>query len=307
MSGGTTNAVGARNRHRTALWRSPELLLSGAAFLWASNFIVGRAIPSSLGPIDLSFWRWTFALPLAYPIAARHLQRDWPAIRSSLPMLMLLAATGLAGSNTFAYLGLRSTTATTALLVQSAIPVAILLFGFLLFRDRPTRRQSIAIAMAMCGVLLVIAGSRSVGGHAGAGTALVAAAMLSQSLYTTLLRRRPAIHPTSFLFTTFSLAALIMLPFELASGFHLPDASGTGLAAITYLAAGPSILAFFLFNRGVELAGASRAAVFFYLMPVFGTLLSFLLLGERILPIQLGGFACVGMGFLLSNRRKTNN
>jgi drug/metabolite transporter (DMT)-like permease len=299
----TADALGRAEAPPT-LWQRPYLLLTLAASLWASNFVLGRALPSGLPPVSLSFWRWAFALPIALPFALPHLASDWPAIRRGWPMLLLLAGLGLAGSNTLAYLALRQTSATSALLVQSAIPVTILGCGFLLFRDRPTRDQLIAMAFALAGVLCVILARPGASGGLDLGTLLAGAAMLSQSLYATLLRRRPRLHPASFLFCTFAGAALLMLPFQLAAGAPLPLHDSSAMAGLAYLALGPSVLAFFLFNRGVALVGPGRAGLFFYLMPVFGTVFAAALLGERIGAIELGGFALVGIGFALSGRRQ---
>ncbi|MXO66177.1 DMT family transporter [Altericroceibacterium endophyticum] len=294
---------------RDGLWQRPYLLLSLATLLWASNFVVGRAIPDSLVPVSLSFWRWVLALPIALPFAWPHLRRDWSTIRRRLPILLLLAGAGVGGSNTLAYLGLRTTPATVALLIQSAIPVAILAFGFLMFRDRPEKAQIAAMAFACAGVLLVIQGQAPAGsgaGQTGFGSVLIVGAMLAQAFYATILRRAPAIHPVSLLFTTFALAALLLLPFQLAFGTSLPLDDAKGMEALIYLATGPSILAFFVFNRGVALIGSGKAGIFFYLMPVFGTLLAVPILGESIGMAGLAGFALVGIGFALT-RLKTKD
>jgi drug/metabolite transporter (DMT)-like permease len=293
-------AAGPPQGTRMSLWHSPYLLLTLAASLWASNFVLGRMLPHGLPPVSLSFWRWTFAMPIALPFALPHLKRDWPAIRRGWPMLLLLAALGLAGSNTLAYLALRQTSATSALLVQSAIPVTILACGFLLFGERVSRVQLVAMGFALAGVLGVILAKPGASSALNIGTVLAGAAMLLQSLYATLLRHRPRLHPASFLFLIFAGAALLMLPFQLALGAPLPLGDRGGMTALAYLALGPSVLAFFLFNRGVALVGSSRAGLFFYLMPVFGTVFATLLLHETISLSEVGGFALVGIGFALS-------
>lgn len=288
----------------SGLWNRPYLLLTLAASLWASNFVLGRALPAGMAPVSLSFWRWALALPIALPFAWPHLKADLPALRRGWPALVLLAALGLAGSNTLAYMALRLTDATSALLVQSAMPTAIVACGFLLFRDRVGGQQVSAMAFALVGVLCVVLGRPGAGGALNAGTLLAGAAMLSQATYATLLRRRPPIHPASFLFLSFAAAALLMLPFQIVAGTPLPLGDADAMAALCYLALGPSVLAFFLFNRGVALVGSGRAGLFFYLMPVFGTVFAALLLGERISAAGLGGFVLVGIGFALSRRRR---
>lgn len=300
----TTGAGTRSSNARWSLWNSPYLLLTLAASLWASNFVLGRAIPHGMAPVSVSFWRWTLAVPFTLPFAFPYLARDWPLIRRGWPVLLLLAGLGLAGSNTLAYYAVRVTGATPALLVQSAIPIAIIGLGFLFFGERPAARQLGAMAFALAGVLCVILGKPGTSGSLNMGTLLACAAMLSQSLYATLLRKRPRVHPASFLFLTFAGAALLMLPFQLAMGTPLPLEDASGFAALLYLALGPSILAFFLFNRGVALVGSARAGLFFYLMPVFGTIFAGAFLHESIGAVELAGFLLVGAGFALSARRQ---
>ncbi|WAC58818.1 DMT family transporter [Brevundimonas sp. SL130] len=292
-------ARGPESRILTRLWRAPYLLLSCAAFLWASNFVVGRLMSSGLPPVSLGFWRWALAAPLVLPLAWPHLKRDWPALRKGWPLLLVLATTGLAGSNLLAYVGLTTVPATTALLVQSALPVAILLFGLIVFRERPTGRQIGATVLSIFGVGAIV-GLAGVGAATPwLGLACVVGAMISQSLYATLLRLRPRVHATSFLFVTVALAALVTAPLQLVWGAPLPLEHPQALAGVVFVAVGPSIAAFFLFNRGVELIGAARASIFFYLMPVFGSLLAVPFLGERLGLGPMVGFALIGAGFLL--------
>ena len=81
----------------------------------------------------------------------------------------------------------------------------------------------------------------------------------------------------------------------------LPDARGWSV--IFYTAIFPSILAQIFYVRGVELIGANRAGLFVNLVPVFGTLLSVALLGEKFriyhavaLALVLGGIALAELG-----------
>src|SRR4051812_27214140 len=105
------------------LWRSPYLLLVMVPLFWSGNFIVGRAVHGSVPPVALSFWRWLIALLLVLGLARPHLRRDWPILVRQWPMMLALSALGISAFNTFVYLGLRTTTAINALLLQSALPM----------------------------------------------------------------------------------------------------------------------------------------------------------------------------------------
>lgn len=112
------------------LWNNAWITLSLAAFMWASNFVIGRIIPPSMPPVSLSFWRWTLAACILLPFVWSSLKKEWRVVLRHWPIILLLGTTGQAGSNTLAYYGLHSTGATVALLIQSATPVVILLFAF---------------------------------------------------------------------------------------------------------------------------------------------------------------------------------
>ena len=100
--------------------------------------------------------------------------------------------------------------------------------------------------------------------------------------YTVALRRKPAIHWQSLMIVLTGAAFVTTLPFVVAEFAYgagmLPDARGW--AIIAYTAIFPSILSQIFYIRGVELIGANRAGLFINLVPIFGTLLSILILGE---------------------------
>jgi drug/metabolite transporter (DMT)-like permease len=74
------------------------------------------------------------------------------------------------------------------------------------------------------------------------------------------------------------------------------------LGGIAYVCLVPSALAYLCFNRGVELIGAARAGQYMHLMPVFGTVLAILLLGERVRAYHFAGIVLIAAGLLLASR-----
>lgn len=278
-------APAARRGPIAGLYDRAYLLLILANLFWSGNFIVGRAVHGSVPPAALAFFRWFGGFLVAVGFAWPHLRRDWPLLRRHWPMLLLLAATGIAAYNTLVYTGLGTTTALNGLLEQSTMPVVILLCSFLLFGERPSARQVLGIAVSLLGVVVIItrgefwALSRLALNR---GDLWIFAAIIAYSVYSALLRRRPAMHPLSFLAATFALGAAMILPFAAGEGIAgaAPRFDIATAAAILYVAIFPSVLAYFCWNRGVEILGANRAGQFVHLMPVFGSALAILLLGE---------------------------
>jgi drug/metabolite transporter (DMT)-like permease len=92
------------------------------------------------------------------------------------------------------------------------------------------------------------------------------------------------------------------MAWELAAGATIVLEART-FGAFAYVAIFPSVLAYLCLNRGIELIGANRAAPFIHLMPVFGSVLAMVFLGERPQAFHAAGYALVLGGVALAARR----
>ena len=280
-----------------------------APFFWATNTILGKAVTDLIPPIGFAFWRWLAAFLIVTPFAWRYLKRDWPLVRRNLPLLALLGATGTAGFNALLYLGLQWTEAINALLINATSPAIIFAATFLLFGDRP-RWLEIAGGILSLGGIVLIAARGDLAALAtltlNPGDLAVVVAMILYAIYSALLRKRPAIHPMSFLAVTFFFGATALLPFwgaELAMGRAMPT-SGVALAAVFYTAIFPSIVAYFCFNQGVAKLGANRAGLSLQLIPLFGAGLAIVFLGEAFSAYHAIGTGLILGGLLLAHARR---
>jgi len=287
---------------------SPYLLLTLANMFWAGNWIVGRAMRADVPPMALSFWRWTIALLLVLPLARQHLIRDWRQIAASWRWLAIAGLLGIAGYNTFAYLGLRHTTATNGLLVNSFIPIAIVAIGWIALGKRLRTIEVLGIAASFCGVASIIARGdvQTIATlQLNAGDLWILTAVLAWASYTLMLPNRPQIHPLSFLtaITIFGLVELLPAYFwEMSEGRHVA-LSLPSLVAIAYTGIFPGFLGFVFWNRGVAEVGPARAGLFIHLMPAFGILLSIAFLGERPEAYHFVGIGLIFCGIWLNTRR----
>ncbi len=291
---------------RIADW--PYLLLVLTALFWSGNFIVGRAVHETVPPVALAFWRWTGGFLIILPLAWPHLRRDLPVALKHWRIMLVLSAVGVAAFNTLVYLGLRETTAINGLLIQSFMPIAIVLTSFSLFRDPVSPAQMGGLALSLCGIGAIVARgdiSTLAALDFNRGDLLIFLAIVSYGFYTALLRRRPPINPLSMVAITFALGALMLAPLH-AIEWNMgaaPRLDATTLAAMGYVALFPSVLAYLCYNRGVELIGANRAGQFVHLMPVFGTIMAVALLGESFRLFHAIGIALIFAGIVLANRK----
>ncbi|MEI6209913.1 MAG: DMT family transporter, partial [Desulfuromonadales bacterium] len=110
----------------------PFLLLILTTLFWAGNFVMGRALKSSIPPVTLGFWRWMAAFLILLPFGIPHVRAQWPLLRRSWRLLTVYGVLGVLSFNTCVYIGLHSTTATNALLLNAVIPILIVLLSRLL-------------------------------------------------------------------------------------------------------------------------------------------------------------------------------
>jgi drug/metabolite transporter (DMT)-like permease len=287
----------------------PYLLLTLASLFWAGNAIVGRAVVHDIPPVALAQMRWTFAFLILLPFAWPKLRGDLPVIRREIGIVLLLSLTGIAAFNTMLYWSLQHTTAINATLMQSSGPLLIGLASWALFRDPLTRIQLTGIAVSLAGVAVIVTGgdlSRLLGMSLNIGDVVIVAAMAAYAVYSTLLRKRPAIAPLSLITITIGIGSAMLLPLTIAeylSGRHFATLGLGGFAAIGYVAIFPSILSYVCFNRGVELIGANRAGPFFHLIPLFGVILAFVFLGERPALYHFLGAVLILGGVALAGRK----
>jgi drug/metabolite transporter (DMT)-like permease len=290
------------------LYDQPYLLLSLTSLFWAGNTVLGRLVVGHVPPMTLAFIRWGGAFAILLPFAAGHVARDWPVIRKSAGMMALYAVFGFSAYNTMAYYGLQYTTAINGLLLQSIGPLFVALWTFVLFGDRLTLRQAIGICVSLTGVVVIIShGSLAVllGIAFNRGDIMFVVALTFYGLYTALLRKRPPIHPLSFLLVGMGGGALSLIPavaFEVLTGKTMIFDTESVLA-FAFICIFPSLLGYLFLNRGIELIGANRAAPFIHLVPVFGSVMAIVLLGERFELYHAVGYGLVFTGITTATKK----
>ena len=286
----------------------PYLLLSLTGLFWAGNIVLARHVGDHVPPVTLTTIRWFGVFLILLPFAWPHLKRDWPALRAHLPLMVLPSAIGFAFNNAISYWAMQYTQALNALLIQSSGPLFVALWSLILFGVRLTAAQLAGITISLLGVLIIIlrgdlAALASIAFNK--GDVMFAASLVSFGLYSALIPRRPVTHQLSLISFTTLCGGLLLLPFsvwEFSTGATLKFDFLT-LATLAYVLIFPSTLAYLFFNRGVALIGPNRAAPFFHLVPVFGSAMAILLLGEELRPFHLIGYALVLAGVVIASRQ----
>jgi len=284
------------------------VLLTLTPLFWSVNWILGRGLATDIPPMAMTFFRWLFSILILAPFALPQVRRDWPIVRRSWKTMLFLGAIGIGSHNALAYLGLNYTTATNGLILNSFIPVMIVAMSWLFLREPLSGLQLTGIVVSLTGVMSILSqGSVDtlLSFRLNGGDLLVILSMAMWSVYTICLRWRPAgLDMLTFLFVLMVVGDLAVLPLFLAEAAFGRTMAVTlpNVGALVTVALFSSVLAYIFWNRGVELVGANVAGLFVHLMPVFGVVLAWLFLGERLAPFHVAGIALILAGIFVTSR-----
>ena len=266
--------------------RNAYVLLLLTTLFWGGNAVAGKLAVGHVSPMLLTSARWTLALVILVAIGWRQFRDDWPLDRAQHPASRRPRRAGL---HRLQHRALQRaelhdrdqhehrTGGDADADLRGKLPV--------LFRLRVRPGQIVGFVLSIAGVVLTASHGdprRLLQLDVNFGDALMVVAVVVYSLYTVGLRFKPAVQWQSLMIALTAGAAVTSFPFVMAEAYAgdliMPDLQGWGVMLYTVLF--PSILAQVFYVRAVEMIGANRAGLFINLVPIFGTLLSLVILGE---------------------------
>ncbi|WP_075291339.1 DMT family transporter [Pararhizobium arenae] len=284
------------------------IILCITTAIWGGNSVAGKLAVGHVSPMMLTTMRWVIACLVLLAFAAPQVKRDMPVIAKNWLLLLGYGTIGFTAFNAFLYSALQYTSAINAVIEQAGIPMVIFLMNFVFFRTAVSWAQIAGFTLTLVGVALTASHGNPatlLSLELNQGDALMMAAVLVYAGYTVALRWKPGIHWKSLIAASAFGALLSSLPllvWEIAEGgFIFPDMRGWIIVAYAGLL--PSLVSQILYVRGVELIGPNRAGLFINTIPIFGMLLSILLIGEKLetfhiiaMVLVLGGIAVAEKG-----------
>ncbi|MBC8755960.1 DMT family transporter [Kordia sp. YSTF-M3] len=284
--------------------KATNYLIISAVFL-GLNFHLAKIILKEVDFLEAGFWRFLFGVLTLIVFGFKNLPK-FKIIRLNLKGILLTGFIGLFGFNFFFFLGLLHTSALNAALIVSLNPALTIVFSKLILKTSIEKIQIIGIIIALFGVTyLILKGNiiNLIDIQFNSGDILILIANVFFALHHVWVRKyNSTISNLNFTFLT-SLCCLIGFIFLLPIN-GVPKVtvytSNFWLAAIGIGILGTA-LAYFLWQKGVQIKGADKAGVFTNIIPL-STALFAVVFGENLHQFHLIGGLCIGFGLLISKK-----
>ena len=289
------------------------MLLAIPPLMWAGNAVVGRLVHPLIPPLTLNLFRWILAFAILLPLAGWVL-RPGSGLWTHWRRFTLLGLLGMGCYNSLQYLALKTSSPLNTTLVASSSPLWMLAIGALVFGQRVSRVQLIGAVLSMTGVCVVLGrgeAAQLLQLRLVAGDMIMLFATALWAVYSWMLSQRREPDAIRNDWAAFVLAQVVFGLFwsglfagsewvlnqpRIAWGWPL-------LAALVFVAVGPSVVAYRCWNTGIQRAGPAAAGFFSNLTPLFAALMSAWFTGEMPRPYHAVAFGLIVAGIVVSSRR----
>lgn len=279
----------------------------GAASIWGGMYVVSKVVLEIIPPFTLVSLRLLLGILTLVIVTSI---RGFPKIsRSQFLQAVAVGFVGYGISLSLQFLGTKLSTAANGSLVTSATPAFVLLFAWLLLREKITPRRLIALFLATAGVVAVIdPRSAQLNPELFFGNLLLFGAAITWALYSVLVRKMTQ----SLDVLPFSLVAFLGgLPVTIPAAAWELNTAGVGeislgiFGGVLFLGVISTALAMILWNTAFAVLDASAASLTFFAQPVVGTFLGWLFLDENITSLFILGGILIGIGLVISSTEKS--
>lgn len=278
------------------------LFAVAAACLWGGGGVVGVVFGhhEGLEPVGIAAWRMGLAgvsLLVALALVGRLHPRAW-----TRAVWVRMAVTG-AFTAAFEYAFFTSVTLASVGLATlvgiGSAPAVVAGYDAVVTRTPPSARSVVALGLSLGGLCLLVGGSVGQGAGMVLGAVVALGAGVSFAAIT-IVNRTPVagLNPVALTGGSFTMGAVILLPFALAAHTGLPhDAQGWALAVV--LGVGITAIAYVLFLTALQTVPPFVATIITLLEPLLGAILGAIVFGERLGAAGMLGGALMGAAVVL--------
>ena len=271
---------------------------------------------SETGPVSTAFWRLVLALPALWSLTAMETRREHLVVdtasdeaepaggdRRSLRKMMIVAGLLFAGDLAVWHWSIRFTSVANSTLLANFAPIFVVLFSWIGFGQRVSRRFVFAMLVALAGTTLLVGSDFRLQPRVLLGDALGLVTAVFYAGYLLAIKSLRSRCPTfTIMARSGVVTVLVLLPVALISGEKLLPATPAGWLVLLALAlvshvGGQSLIAYALAKLPAPVASVSLLV-----QPVTATIAAALLLHEPVAALQLAGVVLVLAGVFVARQ-----
>ncbi|KUP24585.1 DMT family transporter [Paenibacillus sp. DMB5] len=283
-----------------------SLYLSLAASIWGGMYVVVKHVVDVVPPLEIVWIRYMIAI-VALLIIGTATKQSWHIEKRDMLLIVMIGLIGNTVSILTQEAGTMLSTAQMGAIITSTTPAFMVLFARIILKERITLKKALSIVLATAGVGVIV-GTGSIDPSLQLGGISLLVAALTWALMSVLIKKVPGQY-SQIVVTFYSIlvAVVVLTPFTVS---RLPRLDVEAMlhpsiwGGLLYLGIISTACGFLLWNRGLQMLNASSGGLFFFLQPIVGTLLGWLLLGEQIGLSFWTGTAFIFIGVLLVVREK---
>jgi len=270
-----------------------------AIVFWSSCFVAIRTGLTGFSPEPVAFFRVSVAATcmLLFGIATGI---RLPRLRD-VPVLFLHGVVGFMAFNIAIFHGAELISIGSTSFIVSTVPVIATLLAVIFLKERITRRGAFGLVISMGGVALISFGEGG-GLTLNIGAFYVLLAAFADSLYNILqkpmLRRYTPVEYATYTLTAGAISLSPYMP-ELLDQFG--EAPATAIGGVMYLGVFGTAVPYALWTYSISRSNVSRIVVFQYAVPILGTFIGYVVLGETSPAMALWGGAVALLGAVVSS------
>ena len=281
--------------------------LTLCVLFWSGNFVLGRFVKDDISPLELAFFRWFFVLVIVTPILVLKFSKLFTIVKENFWIVVVLAILGISGFNTILYIGLTMTTSTNALIINSSVPILILLLSFFILKQNITKNQTVGILLSTFGVVYLILQGKLENIFLlefNQGDIWIIISCIVWALYSVLMRFKPKeFNDFEFFAVIVLIGFMALIPLYFSQGYSLSsqiELLKSNYHVFIYVSVFASTLSFYFWHYGIDKIGASKTGQFTHLMPIFGAILAYIFLDEVLKIYHIVGMILIFIGIYLS-------
>lgn len=298
-------------REKPAEFLGEEYILANLAMLltvvcWGISFISIKIAVSEVSPITMALIRFVIASAVLI-IILRRLEPDTKLLPQDKKKMAFAGLLGITIYFCFENSGVKLTTASSASLITSIVPILSITLDVLVFKTKVSLLQMIGMGIAVIGTYLTITvnGTMDFSSECFQGNLLIMGAMLAWTGYT-LINKSMQNKYSGLFMTTYQMlfGTLFLFPAALTEYKDWRLFSLEALLNIVFLAVCCSALAYFLYIYALKYLDVAVTTLYLNLVPIVGVIGGYFILAENIMPMQLLGGAIILIAILIINGDK---